>query len=206
MQQSVRIGVVSDTHLAGAGLVLPEGLLVAFDGVAAIIHAGDILSLQVLDRLRQIAPVHAVHGNVDPPDVQHTLPDRLVVEVAGTRIGVTHGHLGRGTTTPERALRYLQSEAPLHAVVFGHTHVPLAEQRHGVLLSIQARPPSHAASHAPPVACSCLRRVPCVASLFFSDAYDGPTRSLSVRPAPVRLTEWTNARPCSVGLDSSRVG
>ncbi len=134
MQQSVRIGVVSDTHLAGAGLVLPEGLLVAFDGVAAIIHAGDILSLQVLDRLRQIAPVHAVHGNVDPPDVQHTLPDRLVVEVAGTRIGVTHGHLGRGTTTPERALRYLQSEAPLHAVVFGHTHVPLAEQRHGVLL------------------------------------------------------------------------
>lgn len=134
MNHAIRIGVVADTHLTGPTIALPHALLAAFEGVAAIIHAGDSSSIQVLDRLRQIAPVHAVHGNVDPSDLQRILPDKLVVEIAGMRVGVTHGHLGRGATTPERALRYLESEAPLHAVVFGHSHMPLAERRHGVLL------------------------------------------------------------------------
>jgi putative phosphoesterase len=129
-----RIGVLSDTHLTGPGVELPQALLEAFDTVSAIIHAGDIVSVQVLDRLRQIAPVHAVHGNVDPPDLHSILPAKVVINFEGIRIGVTHGHLGRGATTPECALHYLAPDAPLHAVVFGHSHIPLAEQRHGVLL------------------------------------------------------------------------
>jgi putative phosphoesterase len=47
-----------------------------------------------------------------------------VVEIGGVRIGLTHGHLGRGRTTPERARSLFASE-PVDVVVFGHSHQPV---------------------------------------------------------------------------------
>src|SRR6185437_10085618 len=56
------VGLISDTH----GLVRPE-IARALDGVAIIVHAGDVGGPHVLDALRRIAPVEAVYGNVDDP-------------------------------------------------------------------------------------------------------------------------------------------
>jgi predicted phosphodiesterase len=58
----VRIGVISDTH----GL-FDESIPSIFDGVDAIIQAGDIGKLEVIDRLEQIEPVFAVEGNNASP-------------------------------------------------------------------------------------------------------------------------------------------
>src|SRR5688500_3225943 len=54
------VGVISDTH----GLVRDEALR-ALEGSELILHAGDIGAPDVLERLREIAPVHAVRGNND---------------------------------------------------------------------------------------------------------------------------------------------
>ena len=58
--ETLTIGVVSDTHSKW-----PDGLIEAFEGVDMIIHAGDIGKRAILQKLRLIAPVHSVCGNMD---------------------------------------------------------------------------------------------------------------------------------------------
>jgi putative phosphoesterase len=78
------IGVISDTH----GLLRPEALA-ALQGSDYIIHAGDIEDPQILDRLKEIAPVTAVRGNVDK-DWARNIPQTNVLEVEGISIYVLH--------------------------------------------------------------------------------------------------------------------
>ena len=107
------IGLISDTH----GLVRPEAIA-ALAGVDLIVHAGDVGAASVLDALRAIAPVHAVHGNVDLAD--GTLAGSIDLDLAGVRVHISHGH-ELGSPTPERlAARY-----DADVIVFGHTHKPL---------------------------------------------------------------------------------
>src|SRR4051812_23908783 len=82
---SKQVGVISDTH----GL-LREEALAALRGSALIIHAGDIGSPDVLERLREIAPVHAVRGNNDRDAWARSLPLREVVEVGRHHIYLLH--------------------------------------------------------------------------------------------------------------------
>lgn len=113
------VGLISDTH----GLLRPEALA-ALQGSQVIIHAGDIGGPEVLDRLREIAPTHAVRGNNDTQAWASTLPIRTVVAAGEQRLCVVHqiGHLYREPV-----------DAGCAAVVFGHTHKPLIETRNGVL-------------------------------------------------------------------------
>ncbi len=126
----MKIGVISDTHVPVRAKALPATLWVALADVELILHAGDLVDTSVIDELSALAPVLAVHGNVDPPEVQRRLPDRRLIEVAGCRIGLLHGH-GPGRTHP--TLRALQAFPAAHCVVFGHTHVPY-NGRHGQTL------------------------------------------------------------------------
>jgi putative phosphoesterase len=112
----VRIGVISDTH----GLLRPE-VFEAFREVDHIVHGGDIGPKAILNRLEAIAPVTAVYGNTDGPDLRSRLPRVAQVELDGFTIVVTHGDQF-GTPTPER----LQREFPdAEIIVYGHTHKPL---------------------------------------------------------------------------------
>jgi putative phosphoesterase len=128
---ATRVGVVADTHIHGPSRILPPALWSVFGGVQMILHAGDLVTLDVLGELGTLCPVHAVHGNCDPLEVVARLPPRRVVEVEGVRIGLTHGHLGPGSTTAEKARRAFSD---VHCVVFGHSHEPLNHLRGGVLL------------------------------------------------------------------------
>lgn len=118
------IGVLSDTHLTGRR-ELPDEVFAAFDGVELILHAGDLNTLELLDVLRAIAPVQAVAGNTDPWDVAQALGERKTVEAGGLTIGLVHGHVGKGRTTPERARSWFPAA---EVVVFGHSHQPLIER------------------------------------------------------------------------------
>jgi putative phosphoesterase len=113
------IGVISDTH----GLLRPHALD-ALRGAAVIIHAGDVGSPDVLDALRQIAPVFAVRGNVDSGSWAKQLPETQAVQVDDCRLYVLH----------------ILDELDLHpptagfqAVVSGHTHQPKMATKDGVL-------------------------------------------------------------------------
>ncbi len=115
------IGVVSDTH----GYYDPalDRLLA---GVAHIVHAGDVGTLDILERLSALAPLTAVAGNVDLPSFGDSLPWETEVEVAGLRLIVCHiGHSLMGRHDPV-AEGY-------DIVVSGHSHRAAIEWRDGVL-------------------------------------------------------------------------
>ena len=112
------IGVISDTH----GLVRPEAVT-ALDGVEMILHAGDIGSEQVLAELREIAPVVAVRGNNDKGDWATSLPDWEVVEFGDISIYMLHD-LKEIDISPA---------GQFQVVVSGHSHIPIVEEKRGVL-------------------------------------------------------------------------
>jgi putative phosphoesterase len=115
----VLIGVISDTH----GLLRPEAVE-TLQGADRIIHAGDIGDPKILDRLSEIAPVTAVRGNVDGESWAKHVPETDVLEVDGASIYVLH-ILERLDLRPEAA--------GMHAVIYGHSHIPKQEMKNGVL-------------------------------------------------------------------------
>lgn len=115
----ITVGVISDTH----GLLRPEAVL-ALQGSALIVHAGDVGNANVLERLRAIAPTIAVRGNVDTGAWADPLPATEVVEVGALRLYVLHDR---------SALDLNPKAAGFAAVIFGHSHRPSAEIQDGVL-------------------------------------------------------------------------
>jgi putative phosphoesterase len=112
----MRLGVIADTH----GLLRPE-VFDVFRDVDHILHAGDLGPIDVLTELESLAPVTAVFGNTDGPEVRSRLPQVAQVELDGFRIVVTHGDQ-LGSPTPDK-LHAAFPEAEI--LVFGHTHRPL---------------------------------------------------------------------------------
>ena len=115
----MQIGVISDTH----GVLRPEAIR-ALHGVDRNIHAGDVGSPDILDRLGEIAPTVAVRGNVDTAPWAGALPATEVVLAGGLHLYVLHD-IG--------ALDLDPVAAGFAAVIYGHSHRPGAEQRNGVL-------------------------------------------------------------------------
>jgi len=112
-KNSYRIGVISDTHGK-----LTSSAQNAFHKTDLIIHAGDIDSHDVLDKLKTIAPTIAVRGNMDfAPDV-NALNKTETIQVGDTTIHIRH-ILNNTSTIPE--------SANIDVVIFGHTHRPEAE-------------------------------------------------------------------------------
>jgi len=130
---TTRLVIVGDTHFPRFGRVLPPTLSGALAEADRILHAGDHTEAFVLDLLEAFAPTDAIAGNNDPPELVRRLGTTRVITVEGIRIGMTHGHLGPGRTTPERAFRAFASlDPPPHAIVFGHSHQPMIERRDGI--------------------------------------------------------------------------
>ena len=103
-------------------------------GVDVLVHCGDMLDAQALDELESIAPLEAVAGNNDSWDLVRRFGERKILAYGDVRIGVVHGHgAQRRERTPDHAFAQFAHE-DVHAVLFGHSHVPLCEWRDGRLL------------------------------------------------------------------------
>jgi uncharacterized protein len=143
----MKIGVLADTHIPDRKRALPPRVLEIFAPVEIVLHAGDITSMQVLQQLEdRVSLTFAVYGDRDPMPVRGFLQETQVLEFAGSRIGLVHGHrdarweattrlrtlLRASPYTPEY-LDYLISRFPnVDAIVFGHTHQPYARVHNGV--------------------------------------------------------------------------
>ena len=115
----LRIGVISDTH----GMLRSEAEQ-RLAGVAHIVHAGDIGRPEVIDRLRRIAPVVAVRGNVDVGAWAENYGDTETVRLGGHVIHILHD------------IHDLQLDpvaCGIDVVISGHSHRPLIETTSRVL-------------------------------------------------------------------------
>lgn len=122
---TLRLGVVADTHSQPHAAGLAHLAALAPD---AILHGGDIGDLGVLERLAEIAPVHAVRGNIDTR--ARDLPDVLVIDAAGVRVLLTHIAVYGPKLRAEIGKLARLERANL--VVCGHSHVPFIGADKGV--------------------------------------------------------------------------
>lgn len=129
----MRIGLISDTHIPEARAELWPQVFEAFRGVDAILHAGDIHDLVVIDQLHDIAPTWAARGNGEdgsggrPIQPDHPrLREAWLLNMDGLLVGLVHDvpipdyppHL-----TLERAMQRYFGRTDLDVLVYGDTHV-----------------------------------------------------------------------------------
>lgn len=130
MADIIRVGVIADTHIPQKALRIPDAVLRHFERVDAILHAGDLSSLAVLDQLAAHAPVEAVQGNVEQQAVIEALPIKRELVIGGCVIGLVHIPGER-----QHYARNARREFPdARVVIFGHTHIPHLEDDGGLLL------------------------------------------------------------------------
>ncbi len=125
------IGLISDTHIPDRMKELPEKVFEAFKDVEMILHAGDVTSQEVIEKLEEIAPVTAIQGNTDRI-VGLDLPKTTVVEAEELKIGVIHGEVYPRADTQQ--LHYLAKQLDVDILVSGHSHQPKVEKVEDVLL------------------------------------------------------------------------
>ena len=113
------VGLISDTHVPKQAHCLPPKIFEVFEKVDYIIHAGDLVELAVVDDLERLAPVLAVHGNMDGLDVANSLPSLNSLKVFDWKIGVMHNpDIAFGFSR----MRQLVGEHGFDVFVYGHTH------------------------------------------------------------------------------------
>jgi uncharacterized protein len=132
-RSTLRVGLVSDTHVPEARQELWPQVFLAFREVDVILHGGDIHALRVLDQLSALAPTYAARGNGEDgsggrpvagedPRLRHA----WALDLAGVRVGLTHDlpvpeyppHL-----TVERWKQLRFAGVPLDVIVYGDSHV-----------------------------------------------------------------------------------
>jgi len=129
---ALRLAVLADTHSALHPNALRVLLALRPD---AILHAGDIGDLRVLDELAGVCPVLAVRGNIDAR--RPGLADVLVVEVVSTEALILRMvllHIGvYGPKLQANAVRLARAQGA-SVVVCGHSHVPFIGSDRGITI------------------------------------------------------------------------
>ena len=124
----MKIGVISDTHIPEKADFLPEKLIVELKRCDMVIHAGDMVSIEVAQALKKICPnFKAVSGNMDYAAVRKDFPERDIVRVGKFKIGIKHGFgpPGQLLSLMEGAFK----DEGVDIVIFGHSHNPFNEKK-----------------------------------------------------------------------------
>src|SRR3972149_6697557 len=119
LKASKTVGLIADTHVPARARCIPKMVFKIFENADFIVHAGDLVRLSVIDELEQLAPVLAVHGNMDGPEVSGALPKINSLKIYGWKIGVMHDPnplFGRGK------MREIAKQNGFNVLVYGHTH------------------------------------------------------------------------------------
>jgi uncharacterized protein len=119
LKPSKIVGLISDTHVPSKAKGIPESVFKALENVDFIVHAGDLVELTVVDELERLAPVLAVHGNMDVLEVSGVFPKVASLRVMDWRIGVIHDP---GTVHGLSKMREIAKENLFNVLVYGHTH------------------------------------------------------------------------------------
>jgi len=117
----MKLAVFSDTHLRSPD-DLPRKALDILDSADAVIHAGDFQDISVAKALMERKAFYGVYGNMDHARVRACLPEKRVIDLAGYKIGLTHGW--GSPNGIEKRVATLFADQDLDVLVFGHSHTP----------------------------------------------------------------------------------
>jgi putative phosphoesterase len=115
----MKIAVLADTHVNRLEH-LPKKLIDALSTVDLIIHAGDFTDVRLIEELKQLSEVKAVHGNMDSRELKTVLPVKEIIEIENKRIGITHGS-GGPWGIEERVRKMFESDR-IDIIIYGHSH------------------------------------------------------------------------------------
>lgn len=117
----LKIGLIADTH----GFFDPK-LKKHFEEVDEIWHAGDIGEMVVLEKLQSMKPVEVVHGNIETPQIQRSLPEVIVASKEGLKLMMIHiaGRPGRYAKGIDSLLKKHQPDL----LICGHSHILRVER------------------------------------------------------------------------------
>lgn len=117
----MRLLLMSDTHIPARAKTLPAQLWEAVDEADVVIHAGDWVTVDLLDELearsRQLV---GCWGNNDGTELRSRLPEVAKVSLDGLSVAVVH-ETGASKGREERCDR---AYPDVDVVVFGHSHIP----------------------------------------------------------------------------------
>ena len=124
----MKVIVLSDTHAPRRWRSCPPAVAGHLRDADLIVHAGDVCTVGVLDELAGYAPVRAVRGNNDGPDVAAWgALDTLELDLDGFRVAMIHD----AGPAPGRPARMRRRFPGAQLVVFGHSHIPLDHEEKG---------------------------------------------------------------------------
>ena len=117
----MRLVLLADTHLPKRAKDLPAQVWSAVEAADLVVHAGDWVSVELLDRLEErCARLLACWGNNDGPELRARLPHTARATLEGVRVAVTHE---TGARTGREA-RADAAHPDTDLLVFGHSHIP----------------------------------------------------------------------------------
>ena len=125
----MKIVALSDTHAPRRWRSCPPRVAAHLRGADLILHAGDVCTVGVLDELSAFAPVRAVLGNNDGPDVAAWgAPESVQLDLDGLQVAMIHDS-GQAAGRIARMRRRFPGAG---LVVFGHSHIPLDQSAGGL--------------------------------------------------------------------------
>jgi putative phosphoesterase len=113
------IGVISDTHN-----LLRSEAVEALKSAALIIHAGDICKPEIIEELKEIAPVIVVRGNNDKGVWANDIPVYEAIEIEKILIYIIHDI---------KEISHYPAPAGTKIIISGHSHKPQIKHYNDIL-------------------------------------------------------------------------
>ena len=125
----MKILVLSDTHIPIAAHDLPRQIYKEIGDVDMIIHAGDFIDLNVLEKLKSLKETKAVCGNMDSKEIRAALNSKEIINIGKCKIGLIHGY-----GAPSEIMATVRKEFDkIDVLIFGHSHAAMNMKKDGVL-------------------------------------------------------------------------
>lgn len=117
----MRLLIIADTHVPKRARDLPDALWSEAEAADVVVHAGDWVSVDLLDALESRARrVIGVYGNNDGPELRARLPEIAYADLDGLALAVVHE---TGPSTGREA-RCGSRFPAVDVLIFGHSHIP----------------------------------------------------------------------------------
>lgn len=127
--QTIRIGVLSDTHLYQLTPSFERQAAACFTEVPIIFHAGDLTNVEILKVFKD-KQVHAVHGNMCDLPSAKVLPRKTTVRVGNFTFGIIH-KAGNSYDFEDMLIDEFDG---VDCIIYGHTHQPVCKKAGSTIL------------------------------------------------------------------------